>query len=135
MSQGDSETIIRNFLTEWANDGWMESFSRYIHPDCVWRNSGFPDVVGKEAVMTLLTGMLEKFGIKGANVEVIALVANGDRAMVERIDHMVDPREGEHSTPTMGSFRLKDGLIVYYADYFDPTRYLHGVADATSQLS
>jgi limonene-1,2-epoxide hydrolase len=119
------EQIIRDFLRAWGTDGWMKSFDRYIHPECVWKNTGFPDAVGKPQVMSILKAMVDTYKCDVCHVELLSIASNGDTVLTERVDRMVIEGEPKpHETPVMGAFRVKDGLIHYYADYFDASPFL-----------
>lgn len=119
----DSATIIRDFLRDWGTEGWTKSFDAYIHPDCVWKNTGFPDAVGKADVMALLRTMVNYYNIDICHVELLNVAHRGTLVLTERRDTMELNDGSTHLTLTMGAFEVKDGLIHYYADYFDPTPF------------
>jgi limonene-1,2-epoxide hydrolase len=50
-----------------------------------------------------------------------AIAAQGDVVFVERVDECRS-LDGQRDlmVPSVGVFRLRDGLILYWGDYFDP---------------
>ena len=62
-------------------------------------------------------------------MEITHLAVNGDVVLTERVEHCenrdtADVYVGHH----MSAFTLRDGKIVRWTDYFDPTDYKNGTA-------
>jgi limonene-1,2-epoxide hydrolase len=120
---GSNEQIVRDFLESWGNGTMLESLEQHFAEDARWLNSGFPPAEGKAACRKLAESFAGPFPT--IDVEILALAASGDHVLVERIDH-ANPADGgeRHSIEVNGSFKLRDGQIVYWYDYFDPRPFL-----------
>jgi limonene-1,2-epoxide hydrolase len=118
-----NEKIVRNFLESLGNGTMLESLDKHFADDARWINSGFPAAEGKEACKALAAKFAGPF--PSIDVEILALAAAGDHVLVERVDH-ANPADGSesHHIEVNGSFRLRDGQIVYWYDYFDPRPFL-----------
>ena len=51
--------------------------------------------------------------------ELLAVAAIGDTVLTERVDRFVTGDDRRVEIPLMGSFRVRDGLISEWRDYFD----------------
>lgn len=122
-----NEKIIREFFDSWSEGAMVESLDKHFAGDARWLNSGFPTAEGKDACKKLAAAFARPFPT--IEVEILAIAASGDNVLVERIDHC-RPADGSATTDVEvnGSFRLREGQIVYWYDYFDPRPFLKGSA-------
>ena len=120
-SMSEPEKVVRSFLRTWETHGFVPAFERYLHPDAVWQNSGFPDAVGRTAYMALLHQYNEFSGMPFGRVELKNISARGGVVLTERVDHLFN-RAGDttHPAAIMGTFVVENGVITRYSDYFDP---------------
>jgi len=117
----EPERVVRGFLHAWETDGFVPAFERYLHPDAVWQNTGFPDAVGKPACMALLHQYNEFSGMPFGRAELKNISAKDGVVLTERVDHLFN-RTGDatHPAAIMGTFVVENGVITRYSDYFDP---------------
>ena len=117
----DVERVVRDFFDAWETDGFVPAFERFMHPDAVWQNAGFPDAVGRTAYMALLDKYNDFSGMPRARVQLKNLAVSGNVVLTERVDHLFN-HEGASTHPAaiMGTFVVENGLITRYSDYFDP---------------
>jgi limonene-1,2-epoxide hydrolase len=87
----------------------------YFSDDAVYHNMPVEPVLGKDAIRQVFAGLLR---IESGGWEVLRQVADGEYVMNERIDRF---RAGEKSIalPVAGVFRVVDGKITEWRDYFD----------------
>jgi limonene-1,2-epoxide hydrolase len=116
------QQVVEAFVKAWEG-GFIPAFERWMHPDALWQNTGFPDAVGKTQVMALLDRYLRVSRMPYGRVELKGVAAAGDLVLTERIDHLWSDDGLTHSAKIMGAFEVKDGLIARYSDYFDPTPF------------
>ena len=113
----DNAGVVRNFCAEWdapAPDG--ERLAAYFTEDAFYHNIPMEPIRGRANIVAALTGMGGAMVSKGW--EVLALVAEGDTVMTERIDRF-DAGGNAVALPVMGVFELREGRIASWRDYFD----------------
>lgn len=123
-NQVDAEGIVSAFFKAWETEGFVPAFETFMHPDGVWQNSGFPDAIGKQAVMDLLNTYMSFSGLPYGRVELKNIVSKGNTVLTERVDHLFDGQGKTHSAPIAGTLVVEDGLIKRYADYFDTRQFV-----------
>ena len=109
--------IVRNFCAEWdapAPDG--EQLASYFTEDAFYHNIPMDPIEGRENIRNALAGMAGMMVSEGWDV--LALVADGDTVMTERIDKF-DAQGNTVALPVMGVFELREGKIASWRDYFD----------------
>jgi limonene-1,2-epoxide hydrolase len=122
-----NEKIIREFFDSWADGSMADALDKHFADDVRWLNSGFPAAEGKDACRKLAASFSGPFPT--IVVEILAIAASGEDVLVERIDHC-RPADGSATVDVEvnGSFKLRDGQVVYWYDYFDPRPFLTGAA-------
>jgi limonene-1,2-epoxide hydrolase len=87
-----------------------------LSPDLVYTNVSLPSIKGGKTVSTLFERLMSRGA--GFEVQIHSIAANGDTVMTERTDILkVGPlRVGFW---VCGTFRVVDGRIVLWRDYFD----------------
>lgn len=115
--------VVLAFFKDWEV-GFVPAFERWLHPDCVWENSGFPDAQGKAAITVILDNYLAVSDMPYGRVEMISCATNGNKVLTERIDHLWGDDGSKHSIKIMGCLEVEDGLITRYADYTDPRPFI-----------
>ena len=116
-----NEKLVREFFGCWDTD-FPESFDKYLHPEIEWYNSSFPTAYGIPACKDLMRSFFNFWTT--FNIEFKTVLAGGDAVMTERVDHLI-PETGspvEH-IEILGSFRIVDGKIRYWYDYFNAVPY------------
>ncbi|GAC1631528.1 MAG: limonene-1,2-epoxide hydrolase family protein [Nevskia sp.] len=116
------ETVER-FIATWRLPGSFASdavLARYFTPDCRYENIGLSDTTGPAQALAFFEAFAQQTGFASIDVEMIAIAAQGDAVLTERVDHLKDGKGKRIATiPLMGIFRIRDGRIFEWRDYFD----------------
>jgi len=114
--------IIKSFFGDWDKGRMVPAIDELFTEDAVWRNSGFPACEGKAACVALAAQYIPTLPV--VDVELLAAAENGDTVFTQRIDHCKNP-EGVVTVDAQvcGVFKLRDGKICYWYDYFDPAEF------------
>jgi limonene-1,2-epoxide hydrolase len=92
----------------------MGAVCAMLSPDVFYHNIPMAPLTGKTAVEDYFA----KLEFDQADWEIIAIAANGNTVLTERVDRFtMDGRA--LALPVMGVFEIKDGLIEEWRDYFD----------------
>lgn len=128
MKNTANEQLIMDFFDEMQGPTITEvvaAYTRYFHPQGVWKNSGFPDLVGHAAIVHLLREQEKLFDF--AKVRVLdhrLLASDGDHVFFERRDSIVNSRdEVVYAFDIAGIFKIEQGLIVEWRDYMDTSQF------------
>jgi limonene-1,2-epoxide hydrolase len=115
----NSQTIV-DFLHAWDENRFAAAFA-LMAPDIVYKNTGYPDAVGHDAVRATLAALIDG---TTPMTSVIHHIAENDAGVVmtERTDTLHLP-SGPVSFPVMGAFDVRDGLIAGWRDYFDASLF------------
>jgi limonene-1,2-epoxide hydrolase len=115
------ETVVERFLTESSGtmDDHIAACLRWVHPDAYFGTGGFdPPRIRNRAD---LVGDLEKAKGKlgGFKYEIVTVATSGEKVLTERFDNILD-HDGNivHEYKVMGIAGVRDGLIVWWRDYF-----------------
>ncbi|WP_170234946.1 limonene-1,2-epoxide hydrolase family protein [Croceicoccus sediminis] len=118
-----STEVVENFLDLCTKGkaGIQQALREYFTPETVWENVGLACTTGVDEALAFLAEAEQSAGITHFAVEMLSIVAGGDRVLTERVDHLVTP----DGTPVvtirlMGIFEVADGKIAAWRDYFDP---------------
>jgi len=115
--------LVVSFLHAWDEMDFDRAFS-LMAPDIVYRNTGYPDAIGHDAVRKTLASLLDGSTPLTSVIHAVAENADGI-VMTERTDTM-HLAQGPLSFPVMGAFDVKDGLIAGWRDYFDASLFKGG---------
>ena len=129
MSQAVS--AVENFFTALETksiEDCVAAFGEHVTDDVVWENSGFPTQNGREAAQQFLHSFSQAMPLTGIRVEILAIAAQGNKVVTERIDHLIDATgTALASLPLAGVLEVAaDGRISAWRDYFDPRPLLGG---------
>jgi len=120
MSNSD---FVISFLRAWDERDFEAAFNM-MSPDIAYKNTGYPDAVGHDAVRKTLASLID--GSTPLTSEVHEIADNGRGVvMTERTDTM-HLQSGPVSFPVMGAFDVKDGKITGWRDYFDASLFKSG---------
>jgi limonene-1,2-epoxide hydrolase len=120
----DNKQLIEAFVAAWDRLDWQEIGS-FLSDDVVYRNMPWPPIRGRAAVMAQLIAA----DLELSDWIIHHSVADGDLVMNERTDWFRKKGASEwRSINVMGVFRLRDGRIVEWRDYFDPAEAQREVA-------
>lgn len=119
-----STEIVQNFLDLCATgkSGIAEALNNYFTPGTVWENVGLATTTGVDEALGFLASAEESAGITHFDVDMLCIVADGDRVLTERVDRLLNAAgEPVLTLRVMGIFEVADGKIAEWRDYFDPT--------------
>ena len=109
------DALARNDL-----DGAMA----HIAEDCVYHNIPMAPIQGAAGVRATLAGFIELLGC--IRIETLRQVAEGEWVMNERLDHFDPPGGNAYGLPVAGAFRVQQGKITVWKDYFDLRQFSAG---------
>lgn len=115
------ETVTQ-FLDLWDQPGGVaRAIREYFTPDTLWVNEGFTTTRGIDEALGVLSGFGQDVDTLVMRVDTLAIAAQGNKVLTERIDHIVGPDGNPAmSIPLMGIFEVtQDGKISAWRDYFD----------------
>ncbi len=127
MSQ-NAEQLARDFLGEMSTrEGLIGALEKYCADECSWANTGLPTAENKAAMIATMQSFIDGFQLDRMVVEFVAIAANGNTVLTERIDHL-ERADGSKITalPVSGTLEIRDGKLVRWRDYFDPRPFLPG---------
>ena len=118
-----STELVQDFLDLCATgkSGFEQAFHDYFTPGTVWENVGLARTTGVEEALALAASFEETAGITHFDVDMLAIVEDGNRVLTERVDRLLTAKgEPVATLRLMGIFEVADGKIVAWRDYFDP---------------
>jgi len=129
---GTPSEIVREFCAAFgAKD--LDAIAGLLADDVVYHNVGMEPAVGKEASLASIKGFLDMS--ESLVFDIHRLAADGDTVLTERTDTFTI-NGVKAPIAVMGTFELRDGLVVAWRDYFDMglTTRLMGGADVDPAL-
>lgn len=103
-----------------AGTGMYDTVRAYFTPETVWENVGLATTTGIEEAIGLIKQFEQTIGIASIKIEMLAIAADGNRVLTERIDRMLRADGSEIWAPrVMGIFEIEGDKIVAWRDYFD----------------
>ena len=107
---------VRAFCDAWKSRD-PDRIAALMSEDCFYHNVPMAPVVGRPAIAEFIRAFLGD--AQTVDFEILAIAETDDgTVLTERVDHF-DYGGRRVSLPVMGSFRLKDGLVARWLDYFD----------------
>lgn len=118
---GTPTETVTTFLAMWEQPGGGDTAIRsYFRPDTVWENVGVATTTGPEEAISWNASICEPFGMVAMRVENLAIAADGNKVLTERMDSFLDADGNVIAAfPVMGIFEIEDGKIAAWRDYFD----------------
>lgn len=121
---GDAQ-LVKDFLASW-HSGDIDKIMSYLSEDCYYANhpalgGSDPVIQGYDTIRAFLTPFFRKDPLTVPfkfHTEIDSLVAGGGGVALERRD-IFETGNLHHSVPVAGFFRVKNGKINYWVDYFD----------------
>lgn len=122
--------LVRDFLASWQS-GDMDKVMAFLASDVYYANhpslSGADPVIkGLDNIRTFLTPFLRKDPLTVPftfHTEIDNVIAGADGVAIERRD-VFDFGELHLSVPVAAMFRVKNGKISYWVDYFDGAAFV-----------
>ncbi len=112
---GANSQIVKDFIQAW-NDIEIDKACDMLSEDVAYHNVPMDMINGREAARAMLTGMGD---LKAVNWELLNIAENGDIVLTERIDGFTFADGRDVALPLMGIFKIEDGKIKEWRDYFD----------------
>jgi len=114
--------FVSDFCAMWESPGGQVAIAKYFRPDTVWENHGMVTTTGVEEAIALMDGFARR-GMVSISFEVLAIAADGNKVLTERIDHAFDAQGNEtFAFPVMGIFEVEGDKIAAWRDYFDTAK-------------
>jgi limonene-1,2-epoxide hydrolase len=107
--------IVKDFIAAW-NENDIDKACDMMAEDIFYHNVPMAPITGREASRAMLKGMGE---MESVNWELLAIAENGEVVMTERIDGFTFKGGKKIALPLMGIFRIRNGKIAEWKDYFD----------------
>ena len=124
-SMATATETVKAFCVQFSNSklGMHEAIRAYFTPKTVWENVGLAVTTGIDDALGVLAQFNQAMGIDAIDIEMLAIAADGDRVLTERIDHLLRADGSEVWDPrVMGIFEIEDGRIRAWRDYFDSAK-------------
>lgn len=119
QTMSNNETIIREFVAAWSNLD-ADELADYFTDDGVYYNMPSQPISGRENVRNFISNFMRPW--ESTDWEIINIMAEGDKVMVERMDRTV-AAGNEINLPCFGIFEMEDGKIKVWRDYFNLPTY------------
>ncbi|SNS44203.1 limonene-1,2-epoxide hydrolase [Sphingomonas laterariae] len=117
---------VRAFCEAWTSRD-AEKIAALMTEDCFYHNVPMEPVVGRPAITQFIRGFLGD--AQTVDFEILSIAeAEDGTVLTERVDHF-DYGGRRVALPVMGSFKLKDGLVARWLDYFDMAPFAGAAAE------
>ena len=113
--------VVNRFFKAWEPSmGFRSALREFMTDDCVYENVGLTLSKGPEESAAVLQGFVDQMGFDHLKVKMVAIAANGDTVLTERVDDLHDA-SGKLliSLRVMGTLEVRNGRIAAWRDYFD----------------
>jgi limonene-1,2-epoxide hydrolase len=113
------ETVTA-FCAAFSNDHGKSAVRQWFTSETVWVNEGISVTTGIDEAIAALEAVEKSVGIKDACFDMLAIAADGNRVLTERLDRF-ERADGSEigSAMVMGIFEVEGDRIVAWRDYFD----------------
>lgn len=114
--------VVQQFCDAWGTPDQIDAALDLLSDDCFYHNIPLDPVEGIDAIKTTVLGFTT--GVDKVEFETLAIAANGNKVLTERIDSFFFPGN-TIALPVMGTFEVDaDGKIAHWRDYFDMNQFL-----------
>lgn len=117
----DNKAVVTAFIDAWNELDWT-TIESLLAEDIAYQNMPWEPYHGREAVME----SLKSLGVEESDWITHNQIGEGDLVINERTDR-VRMNGVWKSVRLMGIFRLRDGLICEWREYFDPGELAHDI--------
>jgi limonene-1,2-epoxide hydrolase len=124
-SMATATETVKAFCVQFSKSklGMHEAIRAYFTPKTVWENVGLAVTTGIDEALGVLAQFNQAMGIDAIDIEMLAIAADGDRVLTERIDYLLRADGSEvWASRVMGIFEIEDGRIRAWRDYFDSAK-------------
>jgi limonene-1,2-epoxide hydrolase len=114
--------VVQQFCDAWGSPEEIDGALGLLSDDCFYHNIPLDPVEGIESIRATVQGF--SAGVERVEFETLAIAANGDTVLTERIDRFFFPGNTV-ALPVMGTFVVNaDGKITHWRDYFDMNQFM-----------
>ena len=112
--------IVTEFCNAFPEDGGRPAVRRWFTPDTVWENVGISSTTGIDEAIGMIDELEKSMGIATVRIEMLAIGADGNRVLTERLDIFERADRSEIGRVTlMGIYEIEGDRIVSWRDYVD----------------
>jgi limonene-1,2-epoxide hydrolase len=112
--------IVTDFCNAFPKDGGRPAIRQWFTPQTVWTNVGISSTTGIEAAVGMVDELEKSAGISTVRIEMLAIAADGNRVLTERLDIFERADGSEIGRVTlMGIYEIEGDRIVAWRDYAD----------------
>jgi limonene-1,2-epoxide hydrolase len=112
--------IITEFCAAFSEDGGRPAVRRWFTPGTVWTNEGISKTTGIDEAIGMIDELEKSMGIATVHIDMLAIAADGNRVLTERLDRFERADGSEIGRVTlMGIYELEGDRIVAWRDYVD----------------
>lgn len=111
---------VTAFFAAYPEDGGRAAIRRWFTPSTVWVNEGVATTTGIDEAIAFINAFEQATGITTVRFEMLAIAADGNKVLTERLDRFERADGSQIGAPTvMGILELDGDHIVAWRDYFD----------------
>ncbi|RFB88837.1 limonene-1,2-epoxide hydrolase [Rhizobium leguminosarum bv. trifolii] len=112
--------IVSEFCNAFVEDGGRPAIRRWFTPGTVWTNVGISETTGIDEAIGMIDELEKSMGIATVRIEMLAIAADGNRVLTERLDIFERADGSEIGKVTlMGIYEIEGDHIVAWRDYVD----------------
>lgn len=112
---------VEAFVAHW-NSGDMEAMYALCAENVTWHNIPMEPITGVAAMRAAVDGFMAP--VERCEWEILAIAANGNTVLTERVDGFHLKGGHKAALPVMGTFEIDgDGKIANWRDYFDMAQF------------
>lgn len=112
---GSNSQLVKDFIQAW-NDKELDRAADMLSEDVAYHNIPMEPINGREPARAFFKTMGDA---KAIQWDLLNIAENGDTVMTERIDGFSFADGKEVAVPLMGIFKIENGKIKEWRDYFD----------------
>lgn len=111
---------VTAFFAAYPENGGRVAIQQWFTPSTVWINEGVATTTGIDEAIAFIDALEQASGIATVRFEMLAIAADGNRVLTERLDRF-ERADGSEigTTKVMGIVELDGDQIVTWRDYFD----------------
>jgi limonene-1,2-epoxide hydrolase len=112
--------IVTDFCNAFPENGGRPAIRKWFTPQTVWTNVGISSTTGIEAAVGMVDELEKSAGISTVRIKMLAIAADGNRVLTERLDIFERADGSEIGRVTlMGIYEIEGDRLVAWRDYAD----------------
>lgn len=122
--------IVSEFCDAFVENGGRPAIKRWFTPQTVWTNVGISSTTGIDEAIAMVDELEKSMGIATVRIEMLAIAADGNRVLTERLDIFERADGSEIGRVTlMGIYEIDGDRIAAWRDYAHPNAMSTAAAD------